>query len=339
LGASRDNSAIFADLFGGSEGAARRRTWRAALGEGGANDQKAAAKLREAEAAMADLSAATEKLFAVFLSEGRPRKKVATSKVDKGVALALQQEAERVKILRDELSDVATIARSVDLFRLAKAVAEGYRRAKERKGALDFTDLTTFARGLLERESAAWVLYKLDSGIDHILVDEAQDTSADQWKIIEALSKDWLSGAGRGGHRTLFAVGDEKQSIFSFNGARPELLDANRRFYAAKHQASDRPFEPIDLKISFRSATVVLDAVDRVIGQFVVWHQLIGSTEPAPIHEAAKRDPAGRVELWPVLAHVMPKAPVDWLVREGGAPESGPGVSARRSGPSARETS
>jgi len=335
LGASRDKAAIFADLFGGPEGAARRRAWRAALGEGGANDQKAAAKLGDAEAAMADLSAAAEKLFAVFLSEGRPRKKVATSKIDAVVALALQDEAERVKILRDELSDVATIARSVALFRLAKAVAESYRRTKERDGALDFADLTSFARKLLERESAAWVLYKLDSGIDHILVDEAQDTSADQWKIVEALSKDWLSGAGRGGHRTLFAVGDEKQSIFSFNGARPELLDANRRFYERRHEGAERPFKPVSLDISFRSAPIVLEAVDRVIGQLPVWLNLIDAGDnaeafPAPVHTPAKRDPAGRVELWPVLTHAKAKAPLDWLEREGGAGESGPVALARR---------
>ena len=330
LGALRDRVAIFDDLFGGPEGAARRRAWRAALAHGSKSDQQAAADLGGAEPILGDPEAAAQRLFGVFLTKGRPRARIATLKVDPAIADALQEEAARVKVLRDELSDLATVTRSVGLFHLGKAVAEGFRRAKERKGALDFTDLTSFARRLLERESAAWVLYKLDSSIDHILVDEAQDTSADQWKIIEALSKDWLSGAGRGGDRTLFAVGDEKQSIFSFNGARPELLDANRRFYAAKHKGAERPFESIDLKVSFRSAPVVLEAVDHVIGQFVVWHQLIGSTEPAPIHEAAKREPAGRVELWPVMAHAKAKSAIDWLEHGDGTLDSGPVALARR---------
>ena len=105
-----------------------------------------------------------------------------------------------------------------------------YERAKAARGKLDFDDLIERTLTLLERSDARWVLYKLDSGIDHILVDEAQDTSEAQWKILEELSSEFSVGLGsRNVHRTFFAVGDEKQSIFSFQGAAPHMFHAMRK--------------------------------------------------------------------------------------------------------------
>ncbi len=79
------------------------------------------------------------------------------------------------------------------------------------------------------------MLYKLDSRIEHILVDEAQDTSPDQWTVVKAIAEDFFSGEGASQKpRTIFAVGDDKQSIFRFQGAVPWMLAEMQRFFAKK---------------------------------------------------------------------------------------------------------
>jgi ATP-dependent helicase/nuclease subunit A len=92
---------------------------------------------------------------------------------------------------------------------------------------------------LLTRSQAqAWVRYKIDQRIDHVLVDEAQDTSTQQWAIIRALTDDFFDGRGptRGWIviPTFFAVGDDKQSIYSFQGADPRQFDGTRRALETK---------------------------------------------------------------------------------------------------------
>ena len=128
------------------------------------------------------------------------------------------------------------------LLRLGSDVLDRYSDAKARSAALDFDDLVARAAGLLaSSEAVEWVLYKLDGGLDHILVDEAQDTSPVQWEVIRALAEEFFSGSGaREVVRTLFAVGDEKQSIYSFQGAAPTMFaDMGEAF--AQHAARGGP--------------------------------------------------------------------------------------------------
>ena len=110
-----------------------------------------------------------------------------------------------------------------------------YRAEKERRGPLDYEDLIDKALRLLTEEQAKWVHYKLDLGIDHVLIDEAQDTSPKQWEIVRRLTAEFFAGLGaREVTRSIFAVGDEKQSIFSFQGAAPAQFEQNRRHFANK---------------------------------------------------------------------------------------------------------
>jgi ATP-dependent helicase/nuclease subunit A len=114
---------------------------------------------------------------------------------------------------------------------IAERLIGDYEDLKRARSLLDFDDLIDRTARLLTRERvSAWVHYKLDQGIDHILVDEAQDTSPRQWQIVKSLTDDFFSGeTARDRNRTIFAVGDEKQSIYSFQGARPERFFAARR--------------------------------------------------------------------------------------------------------------
>ncbi|MEQ1651382.1 MAG: UvrD-helicase domain-containing protein, partial [Hyphomicrobium sp.] len=177
--------------------------------------------------------------------------------------LAVAQGAQdRCFDLTAELKAVSVVDASVALYRLAGSVLLRYANAKASSGALDFDDLIQKTTSLLNTsDQAQWVLYKLDGGLDHILVDEAQDTSPEQWAIIEALGREFFSGSGaRDTVRTVFAVGDEKQSIYSFQGAAPEMFaDVGRRVEAMTAQASVL-WRRVPLTMSFRTVQPVLDA-------------------------------------------------------------------------------
>ena len=210
----------------------------------------------------------------------------------------LIQEAERLDCLRGQELVELTVA----LLRLALDITERYDRAKRRRAALDYDDLIVAARRLLESaESAAWVLYKLDGGIDHVLIDEAQDTNPDQWEVIRRLTAEFFVGAGAVDRpRTIFAVGDTKQSIFGFQRADPRKLAEMRDWFVEKSQLAAQNFVPVDLTVSFRSTPAVLEAVDRVFrhDQAARGVATAGDVE----HLASRTDEPGRVEVWPLCA-------------------------------------
>ena len=163
---------------------------------------------------------------------------------------------------------------SAAILTLGTEMIERYARLKESHAALDYEDLVLAARHLLETPGIApWVLFKLDGGIDHILVDEAQDTNPAQWKIIELLAEEFFVGEGAqygrpsAGPRTVFAVGDVKQSIFSFQGADPEAFVAMRRHFDRRLASLGSLLEEVPLTISFRSTEAVLAAVDAIFAQ------------------------------------------------------------------------
>jgi ATP-dependent helicase/nuclease subunit A len=162
---------------------------------------------------------------------------------------------------------------TISVVAVGLAVIARYTQLKQDASAYDYADLIERTNELLTGSSqAAWVLYKLDKGLDHILIDEAQDTSPEQWDIINALTEEFFSGEGAYDddnklRRTMFAVGDRKQSIYSFQGARPEIFDSQRQAYEARVSEAGGEFQPVELEISFRSAGRVLQAVDLVFAQ------------------------------------------------------------------------
>jgi ATP-dependent helicase/nuclease subunit A len=173
---------------------------------------------------------------------------------------------------------------------------------KSARGWLDFEDLIQKTRNLLSRSDVAqWVLFKLDGGIDHILVDEAQDTSPTQWEVITALAAEFASGEGARADvdRTIFVVGDRKQSIYSFQGAEPERFDDMRDAFAARLAAVNAPFQSRDLVYSFRSSPTILQLVDATCGQ-----GRAPGTGVDVTHAAFFAEKPGRVDLWPPIDKV-----------------------------------
>ncbi|WP_428686540.1 double-strand break repair helicase AddA [Roseibium sp.] len=286
-----------------------------ALATGSKTDQTRADDLVRAES-LKDPTAFREAWLPIFLtSKLEPRKSLATKKVAENfpeMTEALLAEQERLMTLLDERRKVATFEGTRALLRLADAVIRHYERAKIARGYLDFEDLVVKTATLLQKSDAAqWVQYKLDQGLDHILVDEAQDTSPRQWEVVQSLASEFF--VGEGAHeriRTLFAVGDEKQSIYSFQGAVPAYFDAMRRAFSSKAAAAEQEFYSVNLQLSFRSTPDVLGAVDRVF-QDVSAHKGLSQEIAAPVHEAIRRDP-GIVDLWPLEAEAEIEASEDW---------------------------
>lgn len=227
--------------------------------------------------------------------------------------------AETERLIRvAEHRRAATVAQCTEsLLLLADALLSAYEAGKERIGRLDFDDLILTARRLLSQsEAAAWVLYKLDGGIDHVLIDEAQDTNPDQWAVVKGLAEDFFSGQSArddaaSGRRTVFAVGDRKQSIYSFQGADPAAFEAMRDHYAAQVPAAGGQWADIGLNVSFRSTRAVLDVVDAVFRRAPACDGVVPPGDDIT-HLAFREADAGRVELWSPLQPTAIEDPAPW---------------------------
>jgi ATP-dependent helicase/nuclease subunit A len=222
--------------------------------------------------------------------------------------------ADEVNAIGDHLARLKTARFSVLGFTLADAALSDYAARKARRALLDHDDIIERTVTLLTQSGAsAWVQYKLDQGISHILVDEAQDTSPAQWQVINALSQEFFTGEGaRGQNRTLFAVGDEKQSIYSFQGARPEIFAETGRLTRRNALDSNRKFEEAKLNLSFRSTSDVLSAVDQVFALPENQRGLVADGD-YQIHEPIRIHGPGRVEIWPCVDPIDKEdIPEDW---------------------------
>jgi len=216
----------------------------------------------------------------------------------------------RIESARDRRIALAAAQQTKALFRFAGRFLRQYETKKQERGGLDFDDLINRARDLLnDPQVAAWVLYRIDGGIDHILVDEAQDTSPAQWNVIEKLAQEFTSGEGARTDtlRTIFVVGDKKQSIYSFQGADPREFDRMRAEFEDRLGATDRPLHARLLEHSFRSSPVILSLVDQTF----VGRDSAGFV-PGQQHRAFFDAMPGRVDLWPVEEKSDAPEDKDW---------------------------
>lgn len=238
------------------------------------------------------------------------------------VEAAFAEEAVRILAYEDMPRRIACANVTRDLFLLAHTIEGRYTELKHRRGALDFDDLILRTLALFKGAygtqdglaMAPWVLYKMDEGLDHILVDEAQDTNPEQWEIIQILSEEFFSGIGARDEtdRTVFVVGDDKQSIFGFQRAAPEKFGDMFQWFDRIIAQAEKRFRPVDITTSFRSVQAVLDAVDAVFDGTAAG---TGLGHRYLRHKAIREGQAGLVEIWPLC---RPTQPV-----QGSAPDSG----------------
>ncbi len=306
-----DTRALEDMLFTGGEAALLTRLTTALLGASTKLDPKFGQQLSQITELSAD---SFDALASVFLTTTGTMRKNFPSK---GVRAQIEPDLEplsdfiaRVHRIAQIKHAYAAAQKTHALHLFAVPFLQRYERAKLRLGWLDFDDLILRTRALLtEPKVADWVLFRLDGGISHILVDEAQDTSPAQWDVIRKLTQDFTSGQGIESEteRTIFVVGDKKQSIYSFQGADPDAFDQMQAEFDTRLAAIERPLANRSLQYSFRSAGAILQLVDHTFeGQ-----RAAGFT-PEGLHRAFHDTKPGRVDLWPCIAKAEDKDDRHW---------------------------
>ncbi len=252
---------------------------------------------------IAKLSFLVDALF----SAGKARKILSNADLRETVPQIDMIQKQVIEIIKPLLSGQAAQIcrdRTMALYRFGMAFNQEYSRLKTQRGLLDYNDLIIRTNSLLAAsEAAQWVAWKLDNGIQHLLIDEAQDTSPAQWKLLRRLVDEFFDGEGANPYiasgatslpRTMFAVGDFKQSIYSFQGADPLVMNQNRSELSNRAKAIQADFRDVPLSVSFRSASPILDLVNKTIPD-------LGGIDDFTIHEMARSGAGGFVELWPVV--------------------------------------
>ena len=307
---------------------------QALLASAAVTDRALGQELIAAADAHAVGAAGFDDLWQAFCTkDGNAKARLGTNGLDAATRQWLGDQQRRLGEACEQIKAARVAEESIAALSLAAAYVSLYDAAKQEVGGLDFADLIQRTKDLLgEHAEAAWVLYKLDGGVDHVLVDEAQDTSPEQWDIVRALTGEFFSGAGaRSGERTVFAVGDEKQSIYSFQGADPARFAEERAAHGAIVRAGGRRFETPALITSYRSTPEVLSFVDAVFRPPEALKGLRPDGSQGPIRHVAVRPPGhGGVDVWPLessdkVLESDPWAPVDME-----SPESAPKKLARR---------
>jgi ATP-dependent helicase/nuclease subunit A len=314
-----DEAGLLADAACGGDGNAVRDALTLIAGRGADKARARAAGLLDwlAQAPAARAAAWEDWARGFLTAKGEPAaastlfgRKLAES--EPGAVAVLQAEQARIVAVEQDRAGLRAAEVSAALLRLAVPVIEAYAGRKEVAGLLDYADLIGRSHALLRDPGAAWVLFKLDGGLDHLLLDEVQDTAPAQWDIAGALSEEFFAGAGAREAadepvtRTVFAVGDRKQSIYSFQGADPAGFDLWRGRMRARVEAAGERWVDGRLDVSFRSTAPVLALVDAVFASPLAADGVVAPGEPLR-HFAARSLHAGKVELWPLAP--LPEEP------------------------------
>lgn len=233
---------------------------------------------------------------------GTPRKKLfppeASADSDELWLRGLGEFKDQFLALIDTINRLAEYTRTCALHDFARTFLARFETSKAEGGWLDYDDLIILTERLLTKpEVAPWVLYRLDGGLEHILVDESQDTSPRQWNVIQTLHADFTAGdSASDAPRTLFVVGDEKQSIYSFQGADPHVFTEKKLQFQTNLKNADDELCEEALSFSFRTGPNILALVDRLFSN--IEHPAFGE---AMIHKSFHKDKPGRVDLWPFI--------------------------------------
>ncbi|WP_022720001.1 double-strand break repair helicase AddA [Rhodopseudomonas sp. B29] len=246
-----------------------------------------------------------QKYFELFFTKEQTlRKSFVTKKLADAVpvlAETMLREAGRVEGLVERRRALRMRERTRALLVIAADVAGRIAREKRERGLLDYDDLIDKTLALLDDGAAGWVHFKLDRGVDHVLIDEAQDTSPKQWDIVAHLIAEFTSGEGArdGAKRTIFAVGDEKQSIFSFQGAVPKEFAERRDQLQRRFHGAGLNFEKVAFNYSFRSGAAILQSVDQVFHEPEIYRS-IHAENAYPVHLSLPTAGPSLIDLWPL---------------------------------------
>ncbi len=260
-------------------------------------------KLARVDPAHPDLDALYDAYLTQTFTARKTLLKKATAILIPDVAHKISNEALRLELAHNDRMRAELVERSAAMLDIIAAIATHYERSKRARSLLDFDDLVERLGALLDDENqGTWVRYKLDARISHVLVDEGQDTNPQQWEVITSLIAEFFYGESAADRpRTLFVVGDQKQSIFSFQGADPDVFVGLGRQVLFTARSVNFAVTPLKLHYSFRTLPNVLNAVDRVFAQTALRE---GVLEADFVHDTARADGGGMVTLWPPIKEV-----------------------------------
>lgn len=247
-----------------------------------------------------------------FGKNGDPRKIIVTKKfleIFPEFEEILFSEQNRISDFLEEFNSAKIANQTSNILFIANEILEIYESLKAKNGYLDYQDLIIKTNNLLQNnENSDWIRYKLDNLYDHILVDESQDTNHLQWYIISLISEDFFS-SDQDPNRTLFAVGDEKQSIYGFQGAEPNIFSDIFCYYQDKFQNIGEKLQKITLQNSFRSTSAILEAVDLIFEDEFYAKKI---SKLSKVQHQAIRSDAGKVEIWPIFTSEKQEEKTAW---------------------------
>ena len=216
----------------------------------------------------------------------------------------IYEEATRIKFIEERLKAYNLYENTCAILRMGFELIKTYSARKRSRNVVDYDDLISKVSFLFQNVSASWILFKLDEGIDHILIDEAQDTNPEQWNIIIKLTSEFFAGIGTRGveatqhnPRTIFAVGDVKQSIYSFQKAEPKLFNITRDYFNKQVKEAELGFKNVPMNLSFRSTAAVLEVVDQVFESEDQRHAISFASEEIH-HDTHRTNEPGLIEIW-----------------------------------------
>ena len=227
----------------------------------------------------------------------------------------IEREHERIERIQDALAAARLAALNADLLSVAVPIVRQDMAARSDRAQLTYGDLIALTAKLLQDQGAAWILYKLDGGIEHLLLDEVQDTAPAQWKIANAIAEEFFAGKGAvEAPRSIFAVGDSKQSIFSFQGADPRSFEVNQANFRKRVLGAKAGWLDGALSVSFRSTAPILQLVDAVFAGGPAQEGVVAPGGGALRHEVSRLGQAGCITLWPLTEPVPAPEPESWAV-------------------------
>lgn len=229
-----------------------------------------------------------ENFVSVFLTDdGNIRKNLCTNDVKDIVLEEMEENAVRAQLFALRLNNIRTAQSNIAFFRVSQAIIRQFQVQKSLQHCIDYDDVIDLTINLLHNFS--WIMYKIDSQIEHVLVDEAQDTSPEQWEIVKLITQEFFSNYQSG--KTIFVVGDEKQSIFSFQGANVEYFQEMHKYFKQAATISGARFYDITLAKSYRTVGNILDFVDCVFTDIF----------PGIHHDTARDSQTGIVQIMPLI--------------------------------------
>jgi len=171
---------------------------------------------------------------------------------------ALDSELENIKTSLNLYYKKEEEIRIITLAKLFHTYKKCKNSILKSKNALDFSDVENTLYEVLNRHKidSEFLYFRLDARIEHILIDEFQDTNIAQYKLLSPLIEEIKSGLGQNGFRSFFIVGDKKQSIYRFRGATPSLFDEVASTLKQNY-----------LLHNYRSGKTVVDFINRVFLQ------------------------------------------------------------------------